>query len=327
MEYKSQSSERDIQSNTFAAMSNQNYQGQTGQRRFGANQRGPRGNSNRGNFQNRGQIQNVNNRGHHQSGFRGNNRRPYRRGRGQNRGHYQNSRQEEDFSGSTFIVSTTNVNNNLNYVNYSNSENNQSYDINESEISFLLDSGCSSHIVNNDNYFENFVDLKKPVIVYLGDGGSLEATKIGTLKVTFDIFGEPSLVTIKNVYYVKNMRENLLSFGIINKNNNLVSSNGICKIYCKLKRKLIAIAEMRKDNIYEMRGLVQINKNSDFNVNSTESKNINMTEKAKWHRKLGHANFQYIETLCKNNLVKGMPNQLENIKLKCITCMENKSHS
>ena len=74
--------------------------------------------------------------------------------------------------------------------------------------------------------------LKKPVIVYLGDGGTLEATKIGTHKATFDVFGEPFLVTIKNVYYVKNMRENLLSFGIINKNNNLISRNGICKIYC-----------------------------------------------------------------------------------------------
>ena len=67
---------------------------------------------------------------------------------------------------------------------------------------------------------------------------------------------------------------------------------------------------MRKNNIYEMRGLVQINKNSDFNVNSTKSKNINMTEKAKWHWKLGHANFQYIETICKNNLLKSMPCRL-----------------
>ena len=58
------------------------------------------------------------------------------------------------------------------------------------------------------------------------------------------------------------MRENLLSFELISKNNNLVSNNGICKIFCNIKRN-IAIAKLSNDNAYEMNGFVA-NKESMF---------------------------------------------------------------
>ena len=40
------------------------------------------------------------------------------------------------------------------------------------EIEWLLDSGCSDHIINNENYFENCIKLKEPVNIYLGDNRS-----------------------------------------------------------------------------------------------------------------------------------------------------------
>ena len=42
---------------------------------------------------------------------------------------------------------------------------------------------------------------------------------------------------------------------------------------------------------------------------------------------LGHTNFKYIKTLCKEKLVYGMPNELEIDSMKCITCIENKIHN
>ena len=49
-----------------------------------------------------------------------------------------------------------------------------------------------------------------------------------------------------------------------------------------------------------------------------------MTLKEKYHRMLGHVNFSYLNILSKNNLVEGLPNNLESEYLKCGTCVQNK---
>ena len=52
-----------------------------------------------------------------------------------------------------------------------------------------------------------------------------------------------------------------------------------------------------------------------------------MTQKEKFHRILGHVNFNYLKTMCKEKLVEGMPDNVEQIFLKCGTCIQNKMHS
>ncbi|XP_012279561.1 uncharacterized protein LOC105699268 [Orussus abietinus] len=42
-----------------------------------------------------------------------------------------------------------------------------------------INSGCSDHILNNDKKFEEYVTLKEPIEVKLGDGRVMKATKIG----------------------------------------------------------------------------------------------------------------------------------------------------
>lgn len=52
-----------------------------------------------------------------------------------------------------------------------------------------------------------------------------------------------------------------------------------------------------------------------------------MTQKEKCHRMLGHINFNYLNNMCKNNLVDGLPIELETIDLKFGTCIRNKMHN
>ena len=52
-----------------------------------------------------------------------------------------------------------------------------------------------------------------------------------------------------------------------------------------------------------------------------------MNLKEKWHRILGHVNFGYLNTLCKQELLMGIPNKLESEFMKCKTCIENKVHN
>lgn len=49
---------------------------------------------------------------------------------------------------------------------------------NNNEINFFLVSGCTDHIINNDTYFYNYIDLKIPVDVKLPAGNILKATKV-----------------------------------------------------------------------------------------------------------------------------------------------------
>ena len=49
-----------------------------------------------------------------------------------------------------------------------------------------------------------------------------------------------------------------------------------------------------------------------------------MTQKEKFHRILGHANFNYLNMMSKNKLVEGLPENFEPIFLKCGTCLQYK---
>ena len=42
---------------------------------------------------------------------------------------------------------------------------------------------------------------------------------------------------------------------------------------------------------------------------------------------LGHINFNYLERMCKDELLDGLPKNLENEYLKCGTCIRNKMHN
>ena len=240
--------EKKLSSSTHAASKNSNFRGQRGHFGNSRSQRGQR------------TSQNVIDDQGQRGGYRGkfNNKGRNNRWDGRSKGYQQrqNQNEEDNNNSSTFIVSTTK---NVNIT--------QSNKCSNRDISFLLDSGSSTHIINDDTYYFNSQMLEKPVIVYLGDGRSLHATKIGLIKVNFYVNNKMSLVTIENAYFVKNMKENLLSFGTTTKNYNIITSNGSCKIYCNIKRKLIAIAKLRSDNILEIKGSI-VENNNLININT-----------------------------------------------------------
>lgn len=88
------------------------------------------------------------------------------------------------------------------------------------EIKWLLDSGCSDHIVNSDEYFTTFTNLVNPVEIKVGDGFSLKANKIGNIVTYFDVNGKMIETEITNIYYVPKMKQNLLSVSAITKQCN-----------------------------------------------------------------------------------------------------------
>lgn len=190
----------------------------------------------------------------------------------------------------------------------------------QEEIKWLLDSGCSDHIINTDKYFSVSRNLENPVNIKVGDGFSLKSYTIGDIVTYFDVNGEMNKVTIKNIYYVPNMKQNLLSVSCIVKENNLVTfDKDSAKIY-NSSGSLISVA-VRKGKLFEMNGKVLFEENEEVKLFST---NKGMTNKEKWHRILGHTNFNCLNELCRLQLLNGLPTHLENEPMQCEVCLTNK---
>lgn len=194
---------------------------------------------------------------------------------------------------------------------------NDEYINNNNNINLLLDSGCTHHIINNDTYFYNYVDLKIPVNVKLPDDKILKATKVGNVKICFKNYYSHKHVDLKNVYFVEGIKQNLLSFSKITKTCTIVAKDANAKIYNQ-SRELIAVADKIND-LYHMKGFVLNDYNNEMYVHS-----VKLTHKEKWHRALGHVNFQYLNKLINDKLVDGLPDRIESIEMKCSNCIQSK---
>ena len=191
--------------------------------------------------------------------------------------------------------------------------------VNDGKIEWILDSGCTDHVINNDNYYYDLILLKEPIDVKVGDGRILKATKIGRVKGKFKVFNDLIDFNIENVFYVKEMDRNLMSFAKVTDKNKIVSIGNSSKIYSE--NELVGIV-WKSNRIYKMIGYVDQSTETNMSV-----RNDKMTLKEKWHRTLGHVNFNYLNTLCKNHVLEGLPNEVESDYFKCATCIEHKMHN
>lgn len=184
------------------------------------------------------------------------------------------------------------------------------------QIEWILDSGCTDHIINDDRFYEMAVLLKNPVSVKLGDGRMMNATKIGRVNSFFVVNGQEHLVTMNNAYFVRQMKHNLLSYAKVTVNNTIMSYENISKVY-NSREELIAIAR-KENNIYRMTSFIKKPQaSSQANSSQLLDKIGKITEKERWHRTLGHVNFKYLDTLCRNELFVGLPKNLESEEMKC----------
>lgn len=147
---------------------------------------------------------------------------------------------------------------------------------------WLFDSGCTDHI-NNDTYFERFVNSVKPV-----DARVIKAKKIEQVEASFSVFNHKIKVMLPNAYYVAAMNKNLISYAKITNKNKVVSNGEISKTY-NSHNELIAITK-KEGNLYKMSSTVYHNDNKVFSNVVANNLEINTS---------GHINLYYLDTLAK----------------------------
>lgn len=163
--------------------------------------------------------------------------------------------------------------------------------------------------------------MKKPVEVNLPDSRVLKATKIGKVHISVKTHETVNKIELKNVYFVQDLGENILSFSKITENCTIIARNSNAQIYCQQTRNLLAIAEKSK-NLYYIKSCVD--SGSSGESCQIYANNLEMTRKEKWHRALGHVNFQCLDRLVRNKMLDGLPENLKKIGMKCATCLKSK---
>ena len=180
--------------------------------------------------------------------------------------------------------------------------------------SWVLDTGCGSHICSNVQGLRNRRALTKgEVDLRVGNGARVAAIEIGDYSLTL-----PSglIIVLTNCYYVPAMSRNIISISCLdNDGYNFIILNNIISIY-------------RNDVLYG-KGLLNNglyildlnNQKSIYNVDSKRVKTNELNPAYIWHCRLGHANEKRISKLHRDGALGSF--DLESFDT-CESCLHGK---
>lgn len=183
-------------------------------------------------------------------------------------------------------------------------------------IQFFIDSGCTDHMVNEKSYFSDLVMLEEPIKIAVAKNDNfLLAMGVGNIKVVSTVGKEKIDCTIKNVFYIPNLRRNLLSVKRLEMSNiKVLFENAQVRLISKEGR-LIGIG--KRENLYEI----------SFQQSNSECLNVESMENGfmKWHKRYGHIGFSGLREIINKGMVVGIE---KNIKIQevefCEPCVNGK---
>ncbi|RVW37574.1 Retrovirus-related Pol polyprotein from transposon RE1 [Vitis vinifera] len=178
---------------------------------------------------------------------------------------------------------------------------------NSSSDSWLIDSGCTNHMTNDQELFK---ELDKTIIskVKIGNGEFISVKGKGTVAIE----SLTGLKYITDVLYVPDIDQNLLSVGqLIEKGFKVIFEDKWCMIKDAKGRDVFKVKMRAKG----------------FALNLMEDEQIAFSSTVSnaelWHRRLGHFHHVGLLYMQKQNLVKGVP-LLEDKLADCVACQYGK---
>lgn len=172
------------------------------------------------------------------------------------------------------------------------------------DTSFVVDSGCSSHMSNTKELFSTLTESESTILVAKKNQTMMSEGK-GNI--------EGSKCTLKNVLFVPELSKNLLSVNAITDNNGQVIFS---------KKKVI----IKKDDTLVLEGIkengqyiVKLQQNNEGFLAENRMSNCET-----WHRKLGHLGINNIKKLM--NMSEGINLSKKDVEtvLNCEKCLEAK---
>lgn len=181
------------------------------------------------------------------------------------------------------------------------------------EDAWFLDSGCSNHMCGDRALFRE-LDESFRHSVKLGNNTKMNVTGKGSVKLLLNGVNH----VVAEVYYVPELRNNLLSIGQLQERGlAILIKGGTCKIFHPEKG-LIIQTTISANRMFILLAQSQVQPNMCFH---TKAQNLSHL----WHRRYGHLSYKGLRTLQYKEMVRGLP-QLSDSNVTCTDCIVGKEH-
>lgn len=195
---------------------------------------------------------------------------------------------------------------------------------NNSGEKWCIDSGASSHMLDDKKRFQNLSEYKTNIS--LADKSSkLMSTGIGEVKLSCKLSeGETSSVKLLDVLYMPNLSTNLLSVRRMTRAGMRVIFEGDRCMITTADGQLVAEAfSEHDDDLYWLRGGAPVNSSED-KVGETAFV-VGAATLYQWHRRFGHRDLAAIKRLVSEKLVTGITVKLgSECNRDCDSCARGK---
>ena len=164
-------------------------------------------------------------------------------------------------------------------------------------VKWCIDSGCTGHMCNDRNMFKNFTRLDSEL----------------------NLANDQSIIDIEKVFYVSDLRTNLLSVSKITDRGFEVTLKKKDAIVLDKNRDVLVRAD-RVGNLYYVRKSPNTARNAEIKM--AEKKSID-----EWHEKLGHLNEYNLKQMAKSGRVYSLNIKGDEKLTQCEVCLREKQTS
>ncbi|KAL2235368.1 UNVERIFIED_CONTAM: Retrovirus-related Pol polyprotein from transposon RE1 [Sesamum indicum] len=162
-----------------------------------------------------------------------------------------------------------------------------SYSIGCNSVSWIVDTGATSHMCGDVKLFQSLTSLKAPKCIYLPNNSTTLATQSGDIQLCFTL-------TLTNVLLVPSFPHNLLSVSQLCSSHNLSFSfhNSFCVLQDLKADRVLAIGKQHK-HLYYLEPLSFVSVPTHTNLDVVHALNsasaVNKNDFILWHQRLGHS--------------------------------------
>ncbi|KAJ9557281.1 hypothetical protein OSB04_011895 [Centaurea solstitialis] len=182
-----------------------------------------------------------------------------------------------------------------------------------------VDSGCSRHMTGIMSLLQNFKRFEGGHVAFGDNPKGGKVSRKGKIS--------KGMMTFEDVYYVEQLKYNLLSVSqVCDKKHSILVNDEECLILSPefkiVDDNMILLRAPRKDNVYCL-DLEDVSSKSSLNCLLSKA---SLSESSLWHRRMCHMNFQNMNKLVKGNLVRGLPVKEFSCDDHCVSYLKGKQH-
>ncbi|CAM8982077.1 unnamed protein product [Rhodiola kirilowii] len=193
----------------------------------------------------------------------------------------------------------------------------KSRNLKDDEISWWVDSGATAHVCRDKEMFKSFANTSEGRVLHMGDESTAPILRIGQVEIEFS---SGKNIVLVNVLYVPNIRKNIVSGTVLNKqgyrqvyeaDNYVLSKGGV------FVGKGYLCNGMFKLSINKVVCSLYMNCEHDISI---KTKNLNDDVSTLCHARLGHVHYKRLHEMSKHDLIPSFDVNMN----KCRTCMLTK---